>query len=377
MLYVAFDTPDRMPITRWKLQLAAAGEEQIAEEGVLVAELGSLALEFTRLSQITRDPQWYDATQRIMKAFAEQQNQTNVPGMWPLVVNPRDLDLASGTVFTLDAMSDSLDEYLPKMIALLGGSDMYESMYRDAMSAAIEHTLYRPMLPDVPDVLVAGSAHADAKDEARLESQGQHLVCFAGGMLALGGRLMQDPTHVSLGRKVTEGCTWAYQHCPLGIMPETFTMLPCDKLTCAWSESDWHAGVVSRAGDGGTDAAGIIEARRLPTGFTSMDDRRYIFRPEAIESVFILYRITGDQELQEVAWKMWQSIDKHTKTDIANAAIMDMSDPNAPKSDSMESFWTAETLKYFYLIFSDPSLISLDDYVFNTEAHPFKRPHTR
>jgi mannosyl-oligosaccharide alpha-1,2-mannosidase len=134
---------------------------------------------------------------------------------------------------------------------------------------------------------------------------------------------------------------------------------------------------VSRAGDAGTDAASIIEARRLPTGFTSMDDRRYILRPEAIESVFILYRITGDQELQEVAWKMWQSIDKHTKTDIANAAIMDMSDPNAPKSDSMESFWTAETLKYFYLIFSDPSLISLDDYVFNTEAHPFKRPHTR
>ena len=34
----------------------------------------------------------------------------------------------------------------------------------------------------------------------------------------------------------------------------------------------------------------------------------------------------------------------------------------------------AETLKYFYLIFSDPDVISLDDYVFNTEAHPFKLP---
>jgi len=30
----------------------------------------------------------------------------------------------------------------------------------------------------------------------------------------------------------------------------------------------------------------------------------------------------------------------------------------------------AETLKYLYLIFADDSLISLDDYVFNTEAHP-------
>lgn len=34
----------------------------------------------------------------------------------------------------------------------------------------------------------------------------------------------------------------------------------------------------------------------------------------------------------------------------------------------------AETLKYFYLIFSDPDLISLDDYVLNTEAHPLKIP---
>lgn len=37
----------------------------------------------------------------------------------------------------------------------------------------------------------------------------------------------------------------------------------------------------------------------------------------------------------------------------------------------MESFFLGETLKYLYLLFSeDPSLISLDRYVFNTEAHP-------
>ena len=30
----------------------------------------------------------------------------------------------------------------------------------------------------------------------------------------------------------------------------------------------------------------------------------------------------------------------------------------------------AETLKYLYLLFSDDATIPLDDYVFNTEAHP-------
>ncbi len=36
----------------------------------------------------------------------------------------------------------------------------------------------------------------------------------------------------------------------------------------------------------------------------------------------------------------------------------------------MESFWLAETLKYFYLLFCEPDVIPLSQYVFNTEAHP-------
>lgn len=40
----------------------------------------------------------------------------------------------------------------------------------------------------------------------------------------------------------------------------------------------------------------------------------------------------------------------------------------------MESFWLAETLKYFYLTFSEADLVSLHDYVLNTEAHPLRWP---
>ena len=40
--------------------------------------------------------------------------------------------------------------------------------------------------------------------------------------------------------------------------------------------------------------------------------------------------------------------------------------------DKMESFWPAETLKYLYLLLdeSQPELLPLDQFVFNTEAHP-------
>ncbi|KAK4548668.1 hypothetical protein LTR36_009579 [Oleoguttula mirabilis] len=378
MLYAAFDTPNRMPITRWDFHKAASGERQTADDGVLVAEIGSLTLEFTRLSQITNDNKWYDAVARIMAVFDQQQDSTNLPGMWPLVVNARAQEFNTGTVFTLGAMSDSVYEYLPKMYALLGGSDRYARLYKGSMSAAIKHSLFRPMLPDNADVLVAGPVHADDPGKSRLEPQGQHLVCFAGGMLALGGRLLEDEMHVQTGRKLTDGCIWTYEASELGIMPETFFALPCEGQPCTWDEAKWHADVVRYAGDDAEHgASSIIETKRLRPGFSSIDDRRYILRPEAIESVFVLYRITGDEELREKAWTMFSNINKHTETGIANAAISDMTDPSAPKSDSMESFWTAETLKYFYLIFSDPGLISLDDYVFNTEAHPLKRPNAR
>lgn len=39
-----------------------------------------------------------------------------------------------------------------------------------------------------------------------------------------------------------------------------------------------------------------------------------------------------------------------------------------------QTFWLAETTKYFFLTFEDESVINLDEWVFNTEAHPVKRP---
>lgn len=96
-------------------------------------------------------------------------------------------------------------------------------------------------------------------------------------------------------------------------------------------------------------------------------------RPEAIESVWYMYRITGDSSWQDKGWKMFESIIKHTSTEYGHSAILDVSVEETYQTDEMESFWLAETLKYFYLLYSTPDTISLDEWVLNTEAHPFKR----
>ncbi|KAF5595894.1 class I alpha-mannosidase [Fusarium pseudoanthophilum] len=116
-----------------------------------------------------------------------------------------------------------------------------------------------------------------------------------------------------------------------------------------------------------------IQREKLPPGYTDIINRNYILRPEAIESVWYMYRITGDTTWMDKGWKMFQATIAATRTEFANSAIEDVMGTENNLKDEMESFWISETLKYYYLLFSEPNVISLDEWVLNTEAHPFKR----
>jgi mannosyl-oligosaccharide alpha-1,2-mannosidase len=120
--------------------------------------------------------------------------------MWPISVDMRTPDLTLDEYFGLGAMADSAYEYLPKMHQLLNGAGpeaaRYHRLYEFAMTTAINHTFFRPMVKDKADILIAG-----ANVDGGREDKGHHLVCFAGGMLALGGRLLEDDTHVDIGQR--------------------------------------------------------------------------------------------------------------------------------------------------------------------------------
>ncbi len=120
----------------------------------------------------------------------------------------------------------------------------------------------------------------------------------------------------------------------------------------------------------------ILE-ERLPPSFTRLTYKKYMLRPEAIESVFYLYRITGDQHWRDVGWRMFQAIDRHTRAPHGHSAIDDVTKAAPEQTDQEESFWLAETLKYFILLFEDPAVGSLDEWVLNTEAHFFRRPDVK
>ncbi|KLU82773.1 endoplasmic reticulum mannosyl-oligosaccharide 1,2-alpha-mannosidase [Magnaporthiopsis poae ATCC 64411] len=410
LLYAAFDTPNRIPGFWFDFEDARHGN-QFAGVDTPSASPASLSLEFTRLAQLTGDHKYYDAVDTISRYLERTQNHTRMPGIWPTIMNFRggdedeDVMPQHYTEFTLGALADSMFEYLPKMHALLAGADpKYEAMYRTAMAVVEKYLLFRPMVPptssdgagsgsgssskktgasEIPDILFAVSATAGRDDEPPQSSQdSQHLSCFAGGMFALGGRLLDEPRHVAIGEKLARGCAWGYKSFPTGLLPEIFGLAACPKAStaapsepCAWDEEAWKNQVKAWGGSSGQEVAEGKAKRTIPRGFTDVRDARYILRPEAIESLFVLYRVTGKEELREMAWQMFLDIQVATSTHLANSAIDDVTvTGQTNKVDSMESFWLGETLKYFYLIFSKPDVISLDEWVLNTEAHPLRRP---
>ena len=76
-----------------------------------------------------------------------------------------------------------------------------------------------------------------------------------------------------------------------------------------------------------------------------------------------MYRITGDEAWRKKGWKMFNAIQNLTKVEFGNSGVTDATSPVPNHNNEMESFWLAETLKYFYLLFSPPNFISLDEYV--------------
>lgn len=100
-------------------------------------------------------------------------------------------------------------------------------------------------------------------------------------------------------------------------------------------------------------------------------DAHNLQRPEFIESLYYFYAITGNKTYQEMGWNIFESFEKYTRVAHGYTSIGNVKSAlNLRPKDMMETFWLGETLKYFYLLFSDDrNEVDLDKFLFNTEAH--------
>ena len=149
--------------------------------------------------------------------------------------------------FSFGGMADSTYEYLPKQYMLLGGLvPQYRSMYEEAIEAANKYLLVRPMLPEDRDVLILGSAEVTSpvhsNDDLVIKPDQEHLLCFAGGMYAIGSKIFGRKEDMDIAAKLTDGCVWSYEATTTGIMPEAFKVIPCaNRDACEWNQTRWYA----------------------------------------------------------------------------------------------------------------------------------------
>ncbi|KAK2518671.1 Man1c1 [Columba guinea] len=109
---------------------------------------------------------------------------------------------------------------------------------------------------------------------------------------------------------------------------------------------------------------------------TRLSERYYILRPEVVESYMYMWRLTHDPKYRQWGWEVVKALEKHCRVEAGFSGIRDVYTTTPTHDNMQQSFFLAETLKYLYLLFCEDDVLSLDDWVFNTEAHPLPINHT-
>jgi mannosyl-oligosaccharide alpha-1,2-mannosidase len=275
---------------------------------------------------------------------------TPLPGLPGQGIDPK-TGKAVGSYITWGGGSDSYFEYLIKYARLnLTDDHIFADTWHTAGDSSIKMLLKHSG--------IGGHAYlADMDDEGVIRHVGSHLACFHGGNWLMGGRLLNNQTIFEHGLSLVDGCWNTYTGTETGIGPDGFAFISTDGTF---------------TGDHPTPEQLTSYLRH---GFYATSSY-YVLRPEVLESNYYAWRTTGDEKYLKRAISAMDSFQKHlqVRENGGYVGLWDVNNPKKGRIDDTESFWYAEVLKYLFLTFDDPEHISLDEYVFNTEAHPFKVP---
>lgn len=356
-LMPSFKTPSGLPQSSINLRTGAASNHHWTGQSSILAEVGSVQLEFAALSHYLNDSSYLDTARRVFDVLDSAIKP--YPGLYPVYISPTSGMFTDPQTITMGALADSFYEYLIKLYVMSDGQDQTSlRMYNEAMDGMIKHLVHKRLFNNQEYAFLGELRNG------RPVLEQEHLTCFAPGMLALGASQFSqrdDATltaaeltlkrnslsHMNLAKQLLRTCVDTYFKTSTGLGPETISFLAPKDTPAERTLGDLY--VVAKP--------------------------KYILRPETVESLFVLYRMTGDSEYRDMGWQIFQAIEKRCKTPSAYSGLVnvDAQEPDdvaANWDNSMQSFFLAETMKYLYLLFSPNDVIPLDQYVFNTEAHP-------
>ncbi|EPS35755.1 hypothetical protein H072_10735 [Dactylellina haptotyla CBS 200.50] len=342
----AYNSPSGIPWASINLK-TSKGVESHADGGASsTAEAATLQLEMKYMSKLMGEQVYWQRAEKVIKVIDDNHVQD---GLVPIFIYAT-TGKFRGREIRLGSRGDSYYEYLLKQY-LQTGEAVYAEMYHEAMDGIKKHLVKksRPsgwtFLAELP--MGIGTTASPKMD---------HLVCFMPGNILLGAtngstvaEAKKKPTwgkreeeDLQLAKELMRSCYEMYNVTATGLAPEI-----------AFFNMDEGSGE---------------DIQIKP------QDSHNLQRPETVESLFLMWRMTGDEIYREWGWKIFKAFVKHTAVEGGGFTSLNsvLSVP-ASQRDNMESFWLAETLKYFYLLFSPNDLLPLTDVVFNTEAHPMPR----
>ncbi|KAJ2085604.1 hypothetical protein IW138_006234 [Coemansia sp. RSA 986] len=356
-LAIAFETTTGLPTSKIDLN----SRKPVATGNLCIVEGGTVQLEFKKLSQLSGDDKYRKLAERASDVLESAPRKHK--GLYPSYINIETGKYDDSSALNVGAYSDSFYEYQLKQYVLNRNEHKFKDQYIVSSMAVKEHLVARD--PKNGRLFLGSWNEGDSVFIHEME----HLACFYPGLLALGAQVLDRPRDLILAEELAYTCYASYAMTPTGLGPERIGFSGYEFVDPA-EDADAIAQMKQP-----NALSGQRESIEKDTdGMTSID-RRYILRPETLESLFILYRVTGDPKYQEWGWNIFLGIEKYTKIESGGyAALKDVHETSSSDNleDSMESFFLAETLKYLYLLFSPTDLISLDEYVLNTEAHPLK-----
>ncbi|MGZ3951022.1 MAG: glycoside hydrolase family 47 protein [Flavisolibacter sp.] len=302
-LLPAFKTPTGMPYRYVHLQTGAL-RDSINNP----AEIGTLMMEFGKLSRLTGDKKYYEVAKKAMMEVYARRSKIGLVGL--------QIDVTKGnwtnTESAIGAYIDSYYEYLYKSWRLFGDKD-FKTAWNVHQNAIKKYLISKQ---DSGWFLT----HVDMNTGKEISPTYGALDAFYAGLTTYSG-------DTSTGIQVQRSNY--YMWTKFNIEPEEFNF-KTGKVLSAY----------------------------------------YVLRPENLESCFYLSRFTKNDKYLWMAKRMVDDILDHCRNDIGFASLKNVQ--TYEKTNSMQSFFFAETLKYAYLVFAPESALDLGKVVLNTEAHPLK-----
>ncbi|RDX50787.1 seven-hairpin glycosidase [Lentinus brumalis] len=362
----------------------------------ILAEIATCQLEWTSLAHTTGSKKHFAHGNQVIQSLAEVMSERQ-GGMFPTRWNLKSGTPAGPDSLSVGAAADSAHEYLLKQYLLTGQRDIANlEMYLLSTNEILTRLMY--VTPNRQMLYVT-----DTNGPKRSASHAfEHLSCFFPGLLALGAhtlplnlsiidvsrlnpeaqrayRLLENydlrELHMAAAEGLATSCWLLYADMPTGLGPEVAVMEPKSK---PWIDAleEWRMGGM----EGPLPGLGA----RTPIPYTKPDMSQaasapwdyvvrradYFLRPETLESIYIMWRVTGNPVWRERGWEIFQALEKNTKTPSGYASLKNVMRMPAMQQDEQPSYFLAETLKYLYLLFINDDPVPLDQWVFNTEAHP-------